>query len=724
MIVRALILVLLVVAATARADRMSDLLVILREGQSDQRSEACDALVMMGPAVARRAVPDLIAALRDRHWKGRSAAPRALLQIAPDDPAVRAALAEAAGDPKEDVREAIAYALEDHAPQTTLKEMIPLLVRLLGDKESLVAWEAAAAIGRLGPDGAAAAPALLEAMKREDSGMRLRAASALGRIGGEAAKPAVPMLRKMLGSSEKFDRSNAARVLGELGAIGAEGTPELTKALADGEPVVRLQAAFALGRLRQPASVMAGKDQQLRTAFDIGAILATGGTDNASVLKLLEAAKNDDVDIRILANEAAVAGGGAAVPALIAALESADDEIRSGAALALGSLAFRSGVHADAAVAALALRLSKDPDPATRGMVGSALLRFRSPRALSALLEAIKSNDWDTRADAAMALGGLKNDPASVPLAVAALTATLNDGEPWVRSMAARTLGEFGAAAKDATPRLIEMLEDHTSTEIVPPPPRRPMNAHDKRMLEEALAMTKRGQVRDGIATTLGRIGPDARAAAPALIADAKWDRAAIEALGRIGPDAAAAAVPVLAGLLKDARLSFYAAPALARIGGAGATALVAALKDKDAQYAAREALARGGGRVVAALAAGLSDADPEARAAVVKAPGEIGPLAAGAAPALLKSVEADDDRSRQVLEALAQMGSAAMPSLNDALTNSSAKVRLVAVQGLMRLGAAAKPALPGLRKIVRGDPDEGVKNAAADALRAIGPGE
>jgi HEAT repeat protein len=151
----------------------------------------------------------------------------------------------------------------------------------------------------------------------------------------------------------------------------------------------------------------------------------------------------------------------------------------------------------------------------------------------------------------------------------------------------------------------------------------------------------------------------------------------------------------------------------------------VAGLKDKDARYAAKDALGRGGRGVVAALAAGISDADPEARAAVVQAMSEIGPLAAAeGAPALLKSVEAGDDMSRQVLEAVGQMGAAAIQALNDALTNPSAKVRMVAVQGLMRLGAAAKPALPGLRKIVRGDSDEAVKNAAADALRAIGPGE
>ncbi len=53
------VIVVLAGAVAARADRIADLLVILREGQSDQRSEACDALGAMGPA-ARTALPGLI----------------------------------------------------------------------------------------------------------------------------------------------------------------------------------------------------------------------------------------------------------------------------------------------------------------------------------------------------------------------------------------------------------------------------------------------------------------------------------------------------------------------------------------------------------------------------------------------------------------------------------------------------------------------------------------
>jgi HEAT repeat protein len=124
-----------------------------------------------------------------------------------------------------------------------------------------------------------------------------------------------------------------------------------------------------------------------------------------------------------------------------------------------------------------------------------------------------------------------------------------------------------------------------------------------------------------------------------------------------------------------------------------------------------------------------MTDADPEVRQAVVKTLGEIGPLAAEGAPALLASVAAEEDSTtrppgRDVLEALAEIGPGVTPALIDGLANASARVRLTAVLALKRLGSAAKAALPGLRKVLRGDANETMKAAAADALRAIGPGE
>jgi hypothetical protein len=79
----------------------------------------------------------------------------------------------------------------------------------------------------------------------------------------------------------------------------------------------------------------------------------------------------------------------------------------------------------------------------------------------------------------------------------------------------------------------------------------------------------------------------------------------------------------------------------------------VAALKDQDAQYAAREALARGGHGVVAALAAGMADADAEIREACAVALAKIGPLAAAeASPALRKALRQDpEQRVRDAVE-------------------------------------------------------------------------
>jgi HEAT repeat protein len=627
MMLRTFVLIaVLVVPLAARGERIASLLVIMKEGQADQRGDACDALGEMGPA-ARSALPDLIAGLRDSHWQTRWVVPRVLLKIAPTDPTVLADLdAAAASDPQQDVREAIAYAFEDD--QRAGKAAIPILTRLLKDKERSVVVEAAHALKTFGADAAPAAPALLEALKSEESTIRIAAAGVLGKLDA-AAKPAVPSLIAMLKAGDQWERGYTALALGDLGPIAKEAIPDLIKATQDREAAVQCNAAYALGRMNQPASVLPAANAALRAAFDLGVLRSRGGGDDAAILKLLEGAKKaGDSRLRSLAADAAIDTGETAMPALVAALDSPDEEIRAAAAFALGQLArsptVRASPHAAQAVRALVARL-KDPDPSTRSMTGTALAAFKSPLALPALLEAIKAKDWDTRADAALALGGLTGDPQSSPAAASALIGALKDEHPWVRWVAVRTLKVFGPGAKDAVPRLIEMLDDRASTEISLPPPKRPLNDEQKAMLNMLKSVMKGGQVRDAVAATLGKIGPDAHAAVPVLIEELKQnDRNAIKALGDIGPDGAAA-VPVLAELLKEAPYSYDAAPALAKIGGAGAVALVTALKNQEQRYIAQEALSRGGRAVVPALKRALTDPDEEVRRAAADALRAIG---------------------------------------------------------------------------------------------------
>lgn len=151
-------------------------------------------------------------------------------------------------------------------------------------------------------------------------------------------------------------------------------------------------------------------------------------------------------------------------------------------------------------------------------------------------VQALKSPKWETRRQAAFALGTLGKDGRG---AVRALAVALHDDEPRVRFNAALALFKIGpeGGAEGAVPDLSEALDDDVPL------------------------------VRMDAAMALFRLGPAARAAVPALVAAVQRrdnrtlapgipfghtirEQAAL-ALGRIGPDAREA-VPVLRQALAD----------------------------------------------------------------------------------------------------------------------------------------------------------------------------
>ncbi|MFO1340906.1 MAG: serine hydrolase [Burkholderiaceae bacterium] len=126
---------------------------------------------------------------------------------------------------------------------------VDALVQRLGDADLAVREQAAAQLGRLGPQAHAAVEPLVAALGHDDPYLRGAAAVALGQI-GEAA---VPALTQALTSDDVERRWSATIALGRVGAPASQALPELTRLLADPSTQVRQVAAATLGGLGEVA---------------------------------------------------------------------------------------------------------------------------------------------------------------------------------------------------------------------------------------------------------------------------------------------------------------------------------------------------------------------------------------------------------------------------------------------------------------------------------------
>ncbi len=217
-----------------------------------------------------RVVPVLRKLLKDPDGRVHSAAARGLQGVAPNTPAVFAALIEALDDPVAWTRGSAALALgsfDDAGPEvvralaktlTTDKESHVRLAALralatLGPrtdalpalleaaKDAHIRGDALALVGRLGPRAKEAVPNLIALLKARD--LRGAAVRTLGQIGPDAA-PAVPALIEILNDSYTNQQTIAA-----LAKIGPAAIEPLVGALNHKDAQVSLQSASALGRM-------------------------------------------------------------------------------------------------------------------------------------------------------------------------------------------------------------------------------------------------------------------------------------------------------------------------------------------------------------------------------------------------------------------------------------------------------------------------------------------
>jgi HEAT repeat protein len=213
---------------------LSDLATQLDDGQKEQLATTFVGLIA------------------DAHPEVGLAAGAALIRLgSPSLAALRGKLADPA------VRTNVLAILAGLGPAA--KPALDDIIKELDDAEADHAGEAAVAIGAIGPEAAAAVPALrrLVGDAAKAPGLRYSAAYALGRI-GPAAKEADPDLRKLAETDDELMATvaiwAALKVAPEDKSLFERAVPLLRRALRGDREMVRLEAAVALGDIGPAAA--------------------------------------------------------------------------------------------------------------------------------------------------------------------------------------------------------------------------------------------------------------------------------------------------------------------------------------------------------------------------------------------------------------------------------------------------------------------------------------
>jgi HEAT repeat protein len=383
---------------------------------------------------------------------------------------------------------------------------------------------------------------------------------------------------------------------------------------------------------------------------------------------------------------------------------------------------------------------------------------------LKELIGALKSADETARLTAIDRLGAQGEKAAE---AVAPLAVLLKDPTAMVRAHAAMALGEIGEPSKSAAPALVDLLKD--GDEVVRrqavkalvkirPGPKvmlplfvQAMESSDPSVQVRILhAISEAGEAAvPGLINALQNekvaywacivlrdIGPSAKAAVPALTAALKNPhpdvrREAVLALGAMN-EAAIAAVPQIAESLSDEHACTAATFVLGELGKIPADAEAkiranAKSDDKTLATVSLWALARVHPEdkellreTAEKLIENLKDKDPFVRVAAARALAALPPAPEIMVPIWEKSLQNTDATTAQyALDALATLGSKAVPRLIGLLKHKELRVHVVYVLG--QIGPGAAPAVETIAKFI-GDEDQNLATEAMIAIGKIGP--
>jgi HEAT repeat protein len=534
------------------------------------------------------------------------------------------------------------------------------LLLLRKNTEDEPAVYAAMELAKLGRDARSAVPQLLAALKYPD--VRYSAADALGPVGADPDK-AVPALLAMLkDETDGGGRLAVARALGAFGRAAAAAIPALRELLRHDDKG-GWPAAEAIGKIGGPDAVPAlvealqSKDNQLRYTA-MEWLGKLGGVD-ASTIEALKKAQKDDPQER---------NRKAAAEALKKITAPPSPETCNGAAKQALQTPPSAGVNRQAAA----------PDLPAEPPKGDAPVPI-DPKLLAKLAEQLRSKDWNERPAALTALEKLVPEKGAGKLDFGPVIEPLLDNSGW---------GGKGWKETHRAEELIARIGEQTAPAL-----RQRLHSFDDRDRRVAAKLVVRVEPSSPGLTELLR----------SLLADGDWEVrcAAIKGLGAQGPTAKAAISDLEKKSGDTARYNRVAAcVALIHIAGpsekrVGALADLLLLEknteDHAAGYAASEL-------------------------------GELGLQAHSAAPQLLTALKYPDVRYAAAL-ALGPVGAdpdKAVPALLAMLKDEpEGENKYIWAMALGAFGRAAAPAVPALRETLRGHGDRGW--VTAEAIGKIG---
>jgi HEAT repeat protein len=442
----------------AAAPAVTALVLALQSSKEPVVVQAALTLGAIGPD-AKAAAPNLKKLLSAKPAPIRGAALRALGNIGSDAAVVD--IATALGDRDERVRFEAASALGTIGPEA--KAAIANLISALGDESERVRWRAGWALGRIGAKTVSALTAVLE-----DEQQRTLAVAALGDI-GPAARPAVPKLVELL-SQDHLPKSLATEIIKTISHIGpgaGEAVPILLKIFDDEESELRPDAAWALAQIGVTEAVprffremtrSEPTDSDLASVLPMAVLILNPANDaiyNVARKRATSLLEHESSLVKQMAAGALASSGkraAPAVPQLTAGLEDPDPEVRGAFLATLAAIGPDAEESLPGVIKALA-----DPVYPVRYSASYTVGRIGTAAKVTAPLLEQNLQDQDPLLRFASAWALVQVEPQRpdlAPLCLESFRWGLKYPNPRIRMEAAQALGKLGPNAASAMPDL------------------------------------------------------------------------------------------------------------------------------------------------------------------------------------------------------------------------------------------------------------------------------